>query len=110
VSILFPWNVKPFEEIRDAPEANDPTYENLFCILRRHDTNQLIYLTKCIKESLRLTPVVHLVSRELMEEVTFTHRFNGYKEIKVPAGTEVDVNIYALHRNPHVWENPDVSD
>jgi len=71
--------------------------------------NQLHYLTQCIKESLRLMPVVHLLSRELTEDTTFSHRFDEYKEFTVNSGSEVNINIYALHRNPYVWENPNVS-
>jgi len=75
---------------------------------RRDDMGRLVYLTQCIKESLRLTPIVPYISRKIHEDVTFTHRFNGYKEIKVPAGNEAQINIYVLHHNPHVWENPEV--
>ena len=75
---------------------------------RRDDMGRLVYLTQCIKESLRLTPIVPFVSRKIHEDVTFTHRFNGYKEIKVPGGTEAQVNIYVLHRHPDIWENPEV--
>jgi len=69
----------------------------------------LVYLTQCIKESLRLKPIVHMVMRELNENLTLSHRFNNYNEVTVAAGSDVAVNIYALHRNPHVWNNPDVS-
>ncbi|XP_043497209.1 cytochrome P450 4C1-like [Polistes fuscatus] len=61
------------------------------------------YLERCIKESLRLYPSVHFVFRYLTEDMQL-------KKYLIPAGTNVRVNIFHLHRNPEFWPNPDVFD
>ncbi|XP_015189731.1 PREDICTED: cytochrome P450 4C1-like [Polistes dominula] len=61
------------------------------------------YLERCIKESLRLYPSVHFVSRYLTEDMQLN-------KFLIPAGTNVRVNIFHLHRNPEFWPNPDVFD
>ncbi|KAG8436951.1 hypothetical protein GDO86_007870 [Hymenochirus boettgeri] len=68
------------------------------------DLNKIPYTTMCIKESLRLYPPVPAVSRDLVKPVTF---FDGQF---LPAGTLVTLQIYAVHRNPSVWKDPEVFD
>ncbi|XP_068095719.1 cytochrome P450 4B1-like isoform X2 [Hyperolius riggenbachi] len=68
------------------------------------DLGKIPYTTMCIKESLRLYPPVPAVGRTLNKPVTF---FDGRS---VPAGTSTSLSVYALHRNPLVWENPEVFD
>ncbi|CAH2310732.1 cytochrome P450 4B1-like [Pelobates cultripes] len=68
------------------------------------DLGKIPYTTMCIKECLRLYPPVPGVSRFLRKEVKF---FDGRS---VPAETLVAMNIYSIHRNPSVWENPEVFD
>ncbi|NXB93411.1 CP4B1 protein, partial [Vidua chalybeata] len=68
------------------------------------DLGKMTYTTMCIKESLRLFPPVASVSRELSKPVTFP---DGRS---LPAGRSVGVNIFAIHRNRDVWENPEVYD
>lgn len=68
------------------------------------DLSRLPYTTMCIKESLRLYPPVPAVSRELSKPITF---FDGRS---LPAGSIVSLNIYCIHRNPAVWEDPEVFD
>ncbi|KAI4475758.1 hypothetical protein M0802_015035 [Mischocyttarus mexicanus] len=65
--------------------------------------NEFSYLERCIKESLRLYPSVHFVFRHLNEDLQL-------KKYLIPAGTNIRVNIFNLHRNPEFWPNPNVFD
>ncbi|KAM8791759.1 LOW QUALITY PROTEIN: cytochrome P450 4X1-like [Rhynchonycteris naso] len=66
---------------------------------------EMSFTTMCIKESLRLTPMITAVSRELSKPITFP---DGRS---LPAGlTIVFLSIWGLHHNPAVWKNPKVFD
>ncbi|NXR22062.1 CP4B1 protein, partial [Cinclus mexicanus] len=68
------------------------------------DLGKMTYTTMCIKESLRLFPPVPAVSRQLSKPVTFP---DGRS---FPAGCQVGLNIFGIHRNRDVWEDPEVYD
>ncbi len=63
----------------------------------------LPYLEQVINESLRLYSPIHSLSRVAAEENTI----GGYT---IPKGATVIVSLYATHRLPQYWENPDVFD
>nr|XP_033772205.1 cytochrome P450 4B1-like [Geotrypetes seraphini] len=92
------------------PEHQEKCREEIQEILGDRDTvewddlGKMTYTTMCIKESLRLYPSVSGVSRQLTKPITF---FDGRS---LPAGSLVGVSIYAIHRNPSVWKNPEVFD
>uniref|UniRef100_A0A670II11 Cytochrome P450 family 4 subfamily B member 1 n=1 Tax=Podarcis muralis TaxID=64176 RepID=A0A670II11_PODMU len=65
------------------------------------DLGKMTYSTMCIKESLRLYPPVPLIAREVDSHVTFA---DGRT---LPKGFLTILDIYGLHRNPEVWENPE---
>jgi len=62
------------------------------------DLGKFKYLTQCIKEVMRLHTIVPFIGRELKEELVL----DG---MKLPAGTNIDIQIYQLHHNPTVWED-----
>lgn len=66
--------------------------------------NELKFMERCIKESLRLYPPGTLISRVLDEDFTTKDHF------VIPKGTTVCVHIYDLHRNPEVFTNPEQFD
>lgn len=68
------------------------------------DLSKIPYTTMCIKESLRLYPPVPGISRRTTKPITF---FDGRT---LPEGSYVGTSIYGIHRNPLVWENPEVFD
>ncbi|XP_069498354.1 cytochrome P450 4B1-like [Ambystoma mexicanum] len=68
------------------------------------DLSKMTYTTMCIKESLRLYPPVPGVARQISTPITF---FDGRT---LPAGSLLGLSIFALHRNPKVWSNPEVFD
>uniref|UniRef100_H2Y7P3 Uncharacterized protein n=1 Tax=Ciona savignyi TaxID=51511 RepID=H2Y7P3_CIOSA len=74
-----------------------------------NDLPKLEYLTKFIKESLRLKPPVYLIGRQLEEPLKITEKSSG-RESTIPAGTNVSTSIFMLHRHEHFWENPTVFD
>ena len=68
----------------------------------REDLPKLKYLTMCMKEAMRKYPPVSLVSRVLEKDVEVDGRI-------IKAGTQVDVEIYAIHHHPDFWEKPEVN-
>ncbi|XP_050447603.1 cytochrome P450 4C1-like isoform X2 [Cataglyphis hispanica] len=63
----------------------------------------LSYLERCLKEALRLYPSVFSIIRNIQDDV----KLHSYD---VPAGTMIYLNIYAVHRDPNFWSNPEVFD
>lgn len=64
------------------------------------DIDNLVYLHAVVKETLRFTPAgPFIVPREATEECWVA----GYR---VPAGTQLFVNLWKLQMDPSVWTNP----
>ncbi|XP_004152576.3 cytochrome P450 71A1-like [Cucumis sativus] len=81
------------QEIRTIVGKNKKKIETM-------DINKMEYMKCVIKESLRLHPPVPLlVPRETTDMVDI----EGYR---VRAGTSVLVNVWAIQRDPKIWENP----
>ncbi|XP_060524485.1 cytochrome P450 4C1-like [Cylas formicarius] len=74
--------------------SESPTFSHL---------QELHFMERCIKESLRLYPSVPFIGRELSEDVVTSKGI-------IPKGTQVDIHIYGLHRNPKVWTDPNKFD
>ncbi|XP_071080531.1 cytochrome P450 4A4-like [Haliotis cracherodii] len=68
------------------------------------DVSKLEFLTMCVRESMRLLPPVPSISRYTQREITLP---DGRV---VPKGIRVTVSLFALHRNPDVWREPEVFD
>ncbi|WCJ37984.1 cytochrome P450 family 82 subfamily C polypeptide 4 [Euphorbia peplus] len=65
------------------------------------DLDKLMYLHAIIKETLRLYPAGPLaVPRDTMEDCTLY----GYH---IPKGTRIVTNLWKLHRDPNIWDNPE---
>ncbi|NXY24484.1 CP4B1 protein, partial [Atrichornis clamosus] len=92
------------------PEYQQRCREEIQGILGDRDTiewedlGKMSYTTMCIKESLRLFPPVPSVSRQLSKPVTFP---DGRS---LPAGCQIALNIFGIHRNRDVWEDPEIYD
>lgn len=70
--------------------------------IQESDILKLPYLQAIIKETLRLhPPTVFLLPRKADTDV----ELNGYL---VPKNAQVLVNLWAIGRDPKVWENPEV--
>ena len=60
---------------------------------------KLQYMERVIKETLRVAPVGPVIFREAMED------FEIEEGLVIPKGTTFVLNIYALHRQRHIWGN-----
>jgi len=68
-----------------------------------NDMDALVYTRSVIDEALRLYPPGWLLSRRTIEADVL----GGYP---VPAGTNVLLPLYLLHRHPRFWRNPEEFD
>ncbi|HEU5133768.1 MAG TPA: cytochrome P450 [Steroidobacteraceae bacterium] len=67
------------------------------------DVHDLQYTGQVIDESLRLHSPIHSISRVAMVDNTV----GGFH---IPAGATVAVSMYAIHRQAHLYPNPEVFD
>ncbi len=72
-------------------------------VLDRERIGELTYLEQVINETMRLYPPGWIFSRRATED----HSLADYD---VPAGTDVYISPYVLHRTPEFWPNPEVFD
>ncbi|CAH2044395.1 unnamed protein product [Thlaspi arvense] len=80
-------------EVREVIKNKDEITEE--------DIERLEYLTMVIKETHRINPLVPLlIPREASKDI----KIAGYD---IPEKTWIHVNIWAVHRNPNVWKDPD---
>ncbi|XP_076238266.1 cytochrome P450 4g15 [Calliopsis andreniformis] len=67
------------------------------------DTLQMKYLERCLLETLRMYPPVPIIARDIKTDLKLA---SG--DYVVPAGCTVVVATFKLHRQPHIYPNPDV--
>lgn len=65
------------------------------------DLNQLELLDRVIKETLRLYPPVPFFGRQLSEDVQLDDQY------RIPKGTNIEVPITLLHRDPRYFPDPE---
>lgn len=64
------------------------------------DLAQLPYLKQVVQESMRLLPPVWAVAR-------LSHQDEVFQGYRIPAGAYITIPIYAIHRHPEFWPDPD---
>jgi cytochrome P450 len=67
--------------------------------LTHEDVPRLRYTMQVLHEAMRLCPPAPAVGRTMMADI----EADGYR---LPAGTVAIVAIYAMHRDPALWEDP----
>ncbi|CAO3601125.1 unnamed protein product [Absidia cylindrospora] len=79
----------------DEPHDVLPTYE---------DIRQFDYINQVIKETMRFHgPVTSGMPRQTTQDTNLVG-------VHLPKGTPILVDIYNLHHNPHVWDDPETYD
>ena len=87
------------------PEARGKLRDEVDAVLGRRaptmaDLDRLVYTEQVINEALRLYSPIHSLSRVALEDDTI----GGYH---IPAGSTIYVSLYATHRLPNLWPDPD---
>ncbi|XP_051160004.1 cytochrome P450 4C1-like, partial [Leptopilina boulardi] len=98
-----------FLMLAQHPEIQDRVYEELFNIygvddpgknpVKSDDLQNLQYLERVIKETMRLFPAVPIIAREVTEDL----EIDGYT---IPKGCAVAASIIVLHRDEKYWPDP----
>jgi len=68
--------------------------------LEFQDLNKLTYLSCCVKEAMRMYPVVSVANGRI------TGRPTPVGQYTIPAGVLTAVPLYALHNSKHNWSSP----
>jgi cytochrome P450 len=94
-----------FYLLSQNPAAEAKLHDELARVLagrtpRYDDLSKLPYTRMVIEESMRLYPPAHTFGREPIEDdEVLGHR--------IPAGSDVLILPWLLHRKPSLWENPE---
>ncbi|PIO69885.1 hypothetical protein TELCIR_08282 [Teladorsagia circumcincta] len=89
------------DEIQQQEEI-DEVLDGSDYILPEH-LPQLKYLECCVKESLRVCTPVPMIMRQLGAD-------QALGGVTLPAGTQVIINQYMVHRDPTCWPDPEKFD
>lgn len=85
------------------PDVQEKLYRQIIIVSENEsvdeDLQKLDYLDMVVKETLRLYPVASLLFRKTESDVLMG-------KYLIPKGAAVSMNIYALHRDPSQYENP----
>jgi len=73
------------------------------CVPRHEDLAKLPYTRMVLEESMRLYPPAHTLSRAAIADDEVLGR-------RIPAGAQILVVPWLLHRNPKLWDRPAVFD
>ena len=65
------------------------------------DSKEMTFLANCIKESMRLYPVVMVINRETTKDA----KFGKYT---IPKNTKIQIDVASIHRNEKYWKNPNL--
>ncbi len=88
---------KVYREINDVFGSNDVEFSG-------EVLNTLKYLDQVVRETMRMFPIIPMISRQLHDDMVL----DGHK---IPSGTIIFMNIAALHRRKDIWgENSDEFD
>lgn len=92
------------------PDVQQQVFEELEVIFNGsdrpatlEDLNEMKYLERVIKETMRLYPPVPMVGRLMSEDVQLD-------EYTVPKGTTITIGVYYLHRDPRFYPDPEKFD
>lgn len=68
---------------------------------------KLEYIRLIVVEALRLYPQPPLLIRRALKPDVLPGGYKGVKDgYAIPAGTDIFVSVYNLHRSPYFWDNP----
>ncbi|KAK7603329.1 hypothetical protein V9T40_003328 [Parthenolecanium corni] len=94
-------------QISNYPDVQEKVYQEIMSVIPYtdvptiQDLGKLRYTENVIKEVLRLYPPVPMIGRTLLEDVMVP---SGYK---LPANSHLNIFIYAMHRDPKVFPDPE---
>ncbi|TVU46970.1 hypothetical protein EJB05_06544, partial [Eragrostis curvula] len=89
------------EVLAKATEELDRVLGRDRLVVTEGDIPSLPYVESVVKETMRMHPVAPLLAQRLSREDT---SFSGYH---IPEGTRVLVNVWAIGRDPAVWDAPE---
>ncbi|XP_044758905.1 uncharacterized protein LOC123316755 [Coccinella septempunctata] len=79
-------------------------------VLPFNDLFMLPYLSMVISETLRKWPPIYFTERRCNRSFTFTKQSPNEKNVHLSVGDNVWIPIWAIHRDPKYWWNPEVFD
>ncbi|KAG6464272.1 hypothetical protein O3G_MSEX014398 [Manduca sexta] len=95
-------------ELAKNQEAQRRAQEEVDEYLRRRNNKlvyecvtELPYIEACLNETMRLYPVLPVITREVVEDYTFP------SGLQVDKGVRVHLPVYHLHRRPEYFPEPD---
>nr|QAX33066.1 cytochrome P450 CYP6B5-like protein [Carposina sasakii] len=95
-------------ELAKNKEAQEKAITEVDEYLRRHNNkldyelvNELLYLDACISETLRLYPILPLITREVVEDCVLP------TGLQLNSGMRVHLPIYHIHRDPKHFSDPE---
>nr|WIT94135.1 cytochrome P450 monooxygenase CYP410D4 [Euwallacea interjectus] len=86
------------------PDIQQKLYEEVMSVVEDKEIDnqmlsKLVYTEAVLNEALRIFPVIPLLGR-------YCHKDIELGDKTVPAGANIVLSIFHIHRNPEYWDNP----